>query len=133
MPAPANEIQAIAGRLTATGTDLEALVDDRVYPSKPTGNATLPYVVFFRQSGGEGANLNAQRGTRQFEIRVDVYATSQEQADEVLEAVFTQLHCWRDRVNGVQGCFARDDADEQVLDDGNHTAGQTFSLTFNPQ
>ena len=130
---PANEIQAVAGRLAESGTPLISLVQDRTYPSKPKDNAALPYVVFYRQSGGDGANLSGQRATRQYEIRVDAYATSQEQADEVLAAVFDRLHCWRDRDAGVQGCFARGDADEQVLGDGNFVSGQTFALTFNPQ
>ena len=131
MPGPANEIQAIAGRLVETGTGLASLISGRAYPSKPTGNCVLPYVVFYRQSGGDGANLSGRRGTRQFEIRADCYATNEEQAEAVLAAVFDRLHCWRYSNAGVQGCFARDDADE-TIDGEIHISGQTFALTFNP-
>lgn len=130
---PANEIQAIAGRLAEPDTSLVSLIAQRAYPGKPTGNAGLPYVVFYRASGGDGTNLAGRRGTRQTDIRVDAYARSEEEAEQVLAAVREQLDAWRDRNNGVQGCFAQGDADETILDDDRHSSGQTFSLWFNPQ
>jgi len=128
----ATPIEAIAGRLLATSA-LTALVGSRSYPSKPTDNAALPYVVFYKQSGGDGINLAAVKGTRNYDIRVDVYSTTEEEAEEILEAVAGRLDGWQDRPNGVQGCFARGDADEQTQDDGSQVSGQTYSLWFNPQ
>lgn len=133
MPAPGNEIEAVAGRLATAATSLYTLIADRSYPGKPAGNASLPYVVFYRASGGDGTTLGGPRGTRQTDIRVDAYARSEEDAEAVLAAVRSQLDGWRDRPNGVQGCFAQGDADEEILDDDRHVSGQTFSLWFNPQ
>jgi hypothetical protein len=129
---PANAIEAIAGRLLAA-SGLTALIDSRAYPSKPTSNAALPYVVFFRQSGGDGLTLMATRNLRQHEIRVEAIAETQAEAESVLAAVTARLHGWQDRPNGIQGCFAQGDADERTDGDGIQVSGQTYSLWFAPQ
>ncbi len=124
--------EAIGTRLTSD-TALAALVSDRIAPIKPEHDATLPYVVFTKSSGGDGANLTAARRTRQHDIRVDVYAANETDAEPVLAAVLDRLDCWQDRSIGVQGCFAQGDADQEQMDDGNVISGQTFSLWFSPQ
>ena len=132
MATPANPIEAISGRLRETSA-LTLLIEQRSYPSKPTHDAPLPYVVFYRQSGGDGMNLNGRRQLRQHDVRVDVYAKSQEQANAVLSAVVDQLDGWQEKPIGVQGCFAQGDADEETPGDEIQLSGQTFSLWFKPQ
>lgn|GEM_PF-4130224 len=128
----ASPITVISGRLKEAGP-LTALIQNRSYPSKPTDNCPLPYVVYLRVSGGDGMNLGGPRRLSQHDIRVEAYAETEQQAEEVLDAVRDQLHGWRDRTIGVQGCFAQGDADESTEDDGNQVSGQTFSLHFCPQ
>lgn len=130
---PANAIEAVGGRLAEAEGALAGLVQGRCWPGKPAANASLPYVVFYRTSGDDGVNLNGRRGTRQHEIRVEAWARSEEEAETVLAAAHEQLDGWQDRSNGVQGCFARGDADEQVNEDDTHVSGQTFGITFCPQ
>lgn len=144
MPAPATPSEALAQRLL-TDTALIALVDDRVFPSKPTQNTPGDYVVYFRQGGGDSKTLGGRSGLQASEMRVECYATTSAAAEAILDAVVTRL-CgrraagdlpavapWRDRANGVQGCFAQGDSDELVTDDGKQVSGQTFSLHFKPQ
>lgn len=132
MPKPANEDEAIAARLNET-SPLTALIEARCYLKAPPKNAARPYLVFYRTSGKDGARLAGDRGLKQSEVFIEAHADTAETAEAVLKAARDRLHCWQDRTNGVQGCFARPDADTNLDDDGEHTSGQTFGLSFAPQ
>ena len=140
MPTPTTSSDVFAQRLL-TGAGVAALVGTRVYPSKPAQDVAEDYVVYFRTGGGDAKTLGGRSGLQPSDIRVECYASTQAAAEAILKAVTTRL-CgdraagvpgWRDRANGVHGCFAQGDSDEQVLDDGGQVSGQTFSLWFKPQ
>lgn len=131
---PGTTSEAIAGRLTESvlSAALAALVSTRVYPSKPTQDAALPYVVWW-ETGGDGLKtIGGRSRLQQYDVRVECYATTEAGSKAVLEAVRDLLDGWRDREDGVQGCFASEDADQQTLEDGTEVAGQTFRLWFVP-
>lgn len=140
MSAPATSSEALAQRLL-TGAGVTALVGTAVFPSKPTQDPPASYVVYFRQGGGDTRTLAGRGGLQPHDIRVECYARTQADAEAILAAVAARLcgdkatatPAWRDRTNGVQGCFAQGDSDEQVTDDGWQVSGQTFSLWFKPQ
>jgi hypothetical protein len=132
VPNPADEIEAVAGRLLES-SPLTALVQDRAYPNAPARNAAKPYLVFFTTGGGDGNRLSRDRGLKQSEVRIEAHGRSEEESRQVLRAARGQLHCWRDRGQGVQGCFARGDADEVLTETEEHVASQTFGLSFAPQ
>lgn len=131
MPAPANAIDAVIGRLLHVS--VTAIAGDRVKPSKPTQDDSLPYVSVFRSSGNEGLNLGEVRRVRQNDIRCDAWARNQKEAQNLLAAIVARLDGWADKPNGVHGCFAQGDANEQTNDDGDQISGQTFSVWFAPQ
>jgi hypothetical protein len=110
-----------------------ALVEQRSYPNAPPKNASRPYLVFFRASGNDGTRLSEERSLKQTENRVEAHADTTQEAESVLAAAYAALHRWRDRNLGVQGCFARGDADQNINDDGEAVSGQTFALSFSPQ
>ncbi|AMV30057.1 hypothetical protein VT84_37030 [Gemmata sp. SH-PL17] len=141
MPAPANWGEALAQRLL-NDTAVGALVGTKVYPSKPTQDTTGAYVVYFRAGGADVTTLGARSALQPHDVRVECYADTQADADALLVAVVTAL-CgnkatgvapWRDRANGVQGCFTQGDGDELVTDDAQprQVSGQTFRLFFKP-
>lgn len=140
MPAPATPSEAIAQRLLTDAT-VAALVSDRVFPVKPKQDPVGPYVVYFRQGGGDSKTMSGRGGLQAHEMRVECYAPTEAEAEAVLAACAARLAgdrgagvaVWRDRGNGVQGCFAQADSDELVTDDGWMVSGQTFSLWFKPQ
>lgn len=137
MPAPATASEAFAQRLL-TGDAIIALVDAKVYPTKPTQDIDGDYIVYYRTAGGDNKTLDGRSGLQAHDIRVECYSGTSAGAVALLNAVVDRV-CgsgndrWRDRDNGVQGCFAQGDSDEQILDDGTQIASQTFSLWFKPQ
>lgn len=137
MPNPTTASEAIAGRLLGSYggdvTDLAALVDTRVYPSKPTQEPDGDHVVYYRTGGGDGTKLGASNGLRQHEMRVECVSETAAGAEAILDAADALLSGWRDRDIGVQGCFASGDRDESTLEDGRQVSGQTYSLWFKAQ
>lgn len=134
MPNPTTSSEAIAGRLLAEdATVLAALIDTRVFPSKPTQEPTGDYVVYYRNGGGDGVTLNGTPRLKAYEIRVECVGETQARAEAILKAVDARLDGWRDRDIGVQGCFAVGDSDESTLEDGRQVSGQTYKLMFKPQ
>lgn len=137
---PATPSEAIAQRLL-TDESITDLVGAAVFPSKPTQDTPGDFLVYFRQGGGDVKTLGARSGLQPHEMRVECYAATQAAAEGLLAAVVTRLcgdrtaevAVWRDRANGVHGCFAQGDSDELVTDDGKQVSGQTFSLWFKPQ
>lgn len=140
MPAPATPSEALAQRLL-TDPALIALVGKAVFPSAPPQDQPGDYVVYFRQGGGDQKTLDGPSGLQEHQMRVECYSRTQAGAEKLLAAVAARL-CgnpatgaapWRDRANGVQGCFPQGDADEQVTDDNFQVSGQTFGLWFKAQ
>jgi len=125
--------EAIASRLLATPA-VVALVGVRVTPSKPPQDAPGDYLVYYRSAGGGGMRLNGPAGLNAYSMRVDCYSETQAGAEAILTAVRSALGGWSDRANGVQGCFAQEDADEQVIDDAGggvyQVSGQSFQLWY---
>lgn len=131
MPAPATVIEAVVQRLLDPG--VTALVGQRVFPSKPTQDSLWPYVVATKTAGGDEVRLDGPAGLQGYSVRLDCYAKTEAEAEAVLAAAAARLDRWRDRANGVQGCFPQGDADEEVLDDGSQVSGQTFTVWFKAQ
>lgn len=126
----ASPTEAVNARLIADA-GVGALVADRVYPSKPTQDATWPYVVSWKQGGGDGVNLDRGRNTIQsYLVRVEAYAVTSASAEAIMAAVVTALAGWQDKTNYVWGVFPTGDADEQVSDDGTQISGQSFNVFF---
>lgn len=139
MPNPTTHGEAIAGRLLGSFGDageagalaaLEALIGDRVYPSKPTQDPGGDYVVYFRTGGGDGSKLGGANGLKSGSFRVEAVGQTSDGAEAILKQVVALLDGWSDRAIGVQGCFAEGDADEATDDDNRQVSGQTFSLWF---
>lgn len=136
---PGTPSEAIAGCLThpVRAAALVALVDDRVYPSKPEQDAPRPNVVWWLVGGGGAKTLATHSGLQRYDLRVEATATTEAESQAVLEAardaVLLTRAQWKVIGNGVQGIFASEDADQDTLEDGAEVAGQTFSLHFVPQ
>lgn len=128
---PATEGAAIAARVLADAA-ITALIGQRFTPDKPTQEPGGDYVIYQRQSGGDGITLSGPETSRWAEVRIEAYATTQARAEAIINAVRTRLHGWQDYAQGVQGCFARGDCDEQVIDTNWMLAGQTFAIRFQP-
>jgi hypothetical protein len=127
----ATALERIVARLIEAESPVLAIVQKKVYPNTPTHNASLPYLIVSRQSGGgDNVILTGRRGTRQDLFGLEAYARSQEQAAALLAAAIDQLNGWRDRAKGVQGCFALDDADEAIDGDINIST-QSVSMWAN--
>ena len=141
MAAPAKWGEALAQRLLTAAT-VAALVGTRVFPSKPTQETPGDYVVYFRTGGGDVKTLGSRSGLQPHDVRVECYADTQAAADAILDAVASALcgnraagiAAWRDKDNGVHGCFTQADGDELVTDDAQprQVSGQTFQLWFKP-
>lgn len=137
---PGTPSEAIAGCLTdaVRAADLIALVADRVYPEKPEQlTAVRPYLAWWLTGGGGGKTLGGASGLQRYDLRVEAVAATEAQAQAVLgaarDALLLPRSEWQSVNNGIQGVFASEDADQDVLDDGAEVAGQTFSLHFIPQ
>ena len=122
--------ELITARLTNAGeaADLIALVASRVYPSKPTQDAVRPFVTWWLVSGDGQKTLSGRSRLQPYELRVEATADTEAAAVAVIQAVRSALDGWSSRDEGIQGCFAQEDADQQTLDDGAEVAGQTFKL-----
>lgn len=130
MPAPSTPGEALASRLLAD-SGVSALVSTRVWPTKPSDlKAGLPYIVYYKTSGGDGVNLTGRNRLQQYGLRVDCYAQTEAQAEAVRVAVLAAVNGWIDPANGVKGCIPQGDADEQENDDATQVSGQTLSLWF---
>ncbi len=136
MPAPATIGEAVAQRLLGDIGGVVALVASRVYPSKPTQEPTGNYIVYYRTAGGDGVRLGERSGLQNYTVRVEATAETQAAAESIIDAVIARLAgppVWVDKANGVSGCFAQGDKDEDVLEDGRQVSGQSFSVWFKPQ
>lgn len=139
MPTPGNVSEAIAGRLLGDA-GVTALVSTRITPDKPMQEPDGNYLSFWRVSGGDGYNLARRNGLQQYQHRVEATARTQAEAEAILQAALLRL-CgdndavdpWVDKANGIFGCFAVGDADEQTLDDGRQVSGQSFNVWFKPR
>jgi hypothetical protein len=133
MPSPTTPTEAIVGRLLATA-GVTSLVGVNVGPGIPTQDTVTDYVIVYRSAGGGGMRLGSPTTLNQYSMRVDAYAGTEAKAEAILKACVVALAGWRDRTQGVQGCFPTEDADEQDTDDEGGGAyrisGQTFSLWF---
>lgn len=121
--------EAIAGRLLDEdeAADLIDLIADRVFPSKPAQDTTLPYLVFYLTGGGGMNTVDGPSRLQPRSLRVEGYDRDEAGSAAVLDAATAVLDGWRDRENGIQGCFAEEDADQQT--DGElEISGQTFRL-----
>ncbi len=125
--------EAIADRLTVGADQVIALVGTRVYPAKPTQDPAGAHVVFTITAGGEGTTLGGRNGLQVYDVLVDCVANTAAAAESLLKVVIERLAgppVWRDRDNGIHGCFGSADHSEQVLDDGGQVSSQTFRLWF---
>lgn len=124
--------------------ELRAIVGNRIKPNKPTPGeeeSQKPYVTFWRITGGGAYDLGGRSGLQNYMFRIEFHADTDKQAEVIREIVLDRLcgnakrniEPWVDRSQGVQGCFAADDADADTDDDGQQISGQTFSLWFCPQ
>lgn len=132
---PGSTSEAITGRLTTlpTAAGLNALVSNRVFPSKPAQDAALPFVCWWLTGGDGGKTLAGRSNLQPYDLRVEAVATTEADSVAVMDEVRVLLDGWRDRPNGIKGCFAGEDVDQQTLDDGSEVAGQTFRLYMIPQ
>lgn len=129
---PATEGEAIAARLLG-GSGVTALVEQRVYPSKPQQEPDGDYVVYFRQAGGDPPVTLSGPGSASWrEVRVEAWARTQARAEAILKAVRARLSGWSDWSAGVELCLSRGDADEQTFDANWQVSGQTFGVRFQP-
>lgn len=134
MPTPNTPSEAIIGRLLAA-SGVRALVSQNVFPVIPNQDTAGDYIVVTKTSGGGGMRLGRATLLNRYSMRVDCYAASEGAAEAILAQVVLALGGWRDVAGSkVQGCFATEDADEQITDDLGggvyKVSGQTFSLWF---
>lgn len=140
MAIPKTPGEAIAQRLLAY-TALTPLVGNRITPNLPDSEPSGPYIVFQRVTGGGGVNLTGKSRLQQYFYRLDVYAATDDVAEQILTLVRNCLFGnettaeppWRSLSDGVQGCMPQDDISADTLEDGAQANGQTFSIWFAPQ
>lgn len=135
--------EALWVRMT-TDADLQEIVGNRIKPNKPTpgeDTARKPYISFWRVTGGGNTNLSERSGLQNYYYRFEFHADTDDESELLRELTLNRL-CgnprqaiapWIDRAQGVQACFAVDDADVDTDDDGFQIGGQTVSLHFCPQ
>ena len=83
--------QWIYHRLTSYGP-LRDVIGDRVYPGFKADLTPRPYVTVFRVSNGKVRSLAGDSGTKHPRFQLDIWADSQESADEVDELVHAALN-----------------------------------------
>lgn len=139
MPPPATVGDALFQRVTSDA-GIAALIGTRFYPQLPTQEPDGNYAVYQRTSGGDLTTLAGRSGLQRYSVRIDVIATTQKEAEAILNAITVRLAGdggatppWSDRGNGVQACFPEGDVNDDTLDDGRRWPGQTFGIWFKPQ
>lgn len=122
--------EAIYGRLqdATAAASLIALIGVKAFPSKPEQDTELPYLVFYLTGGGGLNTVDGPSTLQPRSLRVEGYAATEAGSAAVLDAAAAALDGWSDRPNGIQGCFAEEDADQQTLPDAIEVSGQTFRL-----
>lgn len=89
---------------------LTALVGTRIFPTRPTNDTVLPFVVYQLTGGEPQYTLSGPTGLVRYEFTIDYWATTQAAAIDVGEAVASLLNGWRSA--SVQGSFLTNHADE---------------------
>lgn len=109
---------------------------DRVYPQMNTQEPETPLVIV-TVLGGEGrTTLKGQsRGVKPNTLQVESYGATQDEADALAAEIRALLtpnnQPWRDRSEGVQGCFFEDTADATTAD-GLRVVQETYRVMHSP-
>ena len=113
----------VYARLSADAT-LTGIIGQKLYPSIPTENTQLPFVVYTCTATEPQTTLTGSTNLTRHDVQIDAWAINLDDVLAILDACKDSLHCWTS--NGVKGSFLTGrTTDEQ--DTGQH--GQaTFSV-----
>lgn len=108
----------------STFTPLTNLVDDRIYPTVPTENTQLPFLVY--QITGSVPQLHTQGASSvtNYALDVNTFAPNLDTVLGVLNQTKAALHCYR--TDTIQGSFLTTQTTAQE-EDGHH-GQQSYSV-----
>lgn len=94
---------ALYSRLTNVASATYALVGTRVYPVQADQAATLPFVVFSRESEERGNAFGSTfvPALSEAEITFEIHAKSPEKADLIADAIYTDMMAQEAAFSGV--------------------------------
>lgn len=77
--------------LTAS-PEIEALVDDRIYPDRAPQGVVRPYVTFFVVATEPALHLTAGAGVTSSQVQLDIWADDNATRRSIADALFARLH-----------------------------------------
>lgn len=120
--------QTIYERLS-TYAALTALVGTKIYPTTPTENTQLPFVVYTITSRTPTLHTQGDAGLTNYGLDLDVYGINLDTVLAILTQTTNALHCYRSTDTKIQGSFLTTQATQQE-EYGYHGA-QSFTVWGN--
>lgn len=105
-------------------TALTDLVGQSVYPTTPTENTPLPFVVYTVSGSTPQTHLSGSSGLTQYTVDIDAYAINLDDVLAILTQTRAALHLWRELP--VQGSFLTNQQTQQ--EDECHHGHQSYSV-----
>jgi len=96
-----------------TYTALTALVGTNIYPTTPTENTQLPFVVYTVTGRTPTLHLEGDSGLNSYNVDLDVYGINLDTVLSVMTQTTNALHCYRTNTLTIQGSFLATQATQQ--------------------
>lgn len=124
-------LNAIAG--------LPAILGKRIYRKQADQGAALPFLVYTRMGNTQWYSLDGPTGLTQCRMVMEIYASTDVQAEQIAALIRPALHGDQSIWGGVggidvQACFLTDDRDEIIPapgDSGNAATGISLEFQIN--
>lgn len=100
----------IYDRLSNTSA-LTNIVGTSIYPTTPTENTQLPFLVYTVTSSSPELHLNGDSGLGNYTVQIDAYAINLDTVQQIMAATKAALHTHR--AVPVQGVFLTEQATQQ--------------------
>lgn len=120
--------QAIYQRLS-TYAALTALVGTNIYPTTPTEQTQLPFLVYTVTGAEPNVTTQGSAGLTRYTVDLDLYGNNLDTVLAILTQTTNALHCYRTDTLTVQGSFLTTQATQQE-EYGFH-GSQTFTVWGN--
>jgi hypothetical protein len=103
---------------------IKTLADGRVYPTIPTENTQLPFLVYTITTSGKQVHIEGDSGLVNCTVDIDCWTINLDEALSILNQVLSALHVYRG--GNIQGCFLQNQSTTQE-EFGFH-GQQTYSI-----
>jgi len=97
----------------STYAGLTALVGTGIYPTTPTENTQLPFVVYTVTSRTPTLHTQGDAGLNNYSVDLDTYGINLDTVLSILTQTNAALHCYRNDTLTVQGSFLTTQATQQ--------------------